>query len=97
MRRYTITLGASTTAGGTVTSANHLDLIDGVPVALVGDRCWCPACASEGFIGADGARMNDCCDGRQVALSDDLCLCGCTPPPRLVAAQTLVCQVVGAA
>ena len=27
-------------------------------------------------------------DGRQQALSDDLCQCGCSSPPRLVASQT---------
>ena len=26
-------------------------------------------------------------DGRRVALSDDLCICKCDPPPKLVASQ----------
>lgn len=92
--RYFITLGAPTSAGGKVTSANHTKVIDGAPVALAGDSCWCPACGSDGVIGLDGPRLSDLVEGREIALGDDLCLCGCSPPPRLIASQTLVCQTI---
>lgn len=94
MQRYYITLGAPTSANGKVTSANHLDTIDDVPVALEGDTCWCPACNSEGVIGLNGPRLGETFDGREVALNDDLCLCKCTPPPRLLASQTLAYQII---
>lgn len=96
IKRYTITLGAGTTAGGKVISASHLDTIDGVGVALEGDRVQCPGCGSEGVIALDGPRLPERYEGREVALGDDLCLCGCSPPPRLVAIQTLACQVLSA-
>jgi uncharacterized Zn-binding protein involved in type VI secretion len=95
--RYFITLGAPTTAGGRVTSANHAATIDDVPMALEGDTCWCPVCLSEGVIRPDGPRLSDTFDGRELALADDLCVCKCSPPPRLVAAQTFMCQSVDAA
>lgn len=87
--RYYITLGATTTAGGTVTSASSLLALNGVKVALEGDQVSCPACDTTGTIGLDGPRMVARDNGRQYALSDDLCLCRCSPPPRMVATQQL--------
>ena len=40
--RYFITLGAPTTKGGKVTSGSRFRTIDAVPVAVIGDTCWCP-------------------------------------------------------
>lgn len=54
MQRFHITLGAPTTANGKVISANHLDTINGIPMALEGDKCWCTACDAEGIIVLDG-------------------------------------------
>lgn len=96
IKRYYITLGAGTTAGGKVISASQLDTIDGIGVALEGDRVQCPGCDSEGVIALDGPRLRERYDGREVALGDDLCLCGCSPPPRLVASQSFACQVLSA-
>jgi uncharacterized Zn-binding protein involved in type VI secretion len=92
--RYFITLGAPTTHGGKVTSGNRVRTIDALPVAVAGDTCWCPRCLSEGVIVPDGPRLDETLDGRLLALHDDLCACKCTPPPRLVAAQTLACQSI---
>jgi uncharacterized Zn-binding protein involved in type VI secretion len=92
--RYFITLGTPTTAGGKVTTANHFETIEGVPLALAGDSCWCPACDSEGVISPDGPRLGDSFEGRELALADDLCICRCSPPPRLVAAQTFMYQTI---
>lgn len=90
--RHYITLGSSTTAGGTVTSASSLLSLNGVRVALEGDQVSCPACNCTGVIGLDGPRVQARDNGRQHALSDDLCLCQCHPPPRLVAAHQLSLQ-----
>ena len=92
--RYVITLGAATTVGGKVSSASRFETIDGAPVAVAGDSCWCPKCLSEGVIRPDGPRLPDAIDGREVALHDDLCICTCRPPPRLVATQTLLFQSI---
>ena len=92
--RYFITLGAPTTAGGKVTSGSRFRTINEVPVAVAGDTCWCPACLAEGVIVPDGPRLDETVDGRLVALHDDLCVCKCNPPPRLVAAQSFMCQSI---
>lgn len=92
--RYYITLGASTTAGGKVSSVDHQDTIFGMRVALERDKCWCPQCNSEGVITLHGPRVSTTFGGREAALSDDLCVCKCNPPPRLVATQNVVCQTV---
>lgn len=94
MRRYTVTLGSPTTAGGRVTSAGSDSLIDGAPVALEGDSVACPACGSAGRILCVGPRIPETWNGRHVALENDLCTCRCTPPPRLLASQTTRCQVL---
>jgi uncharacterized Zn-binding protein involved in type VI secretion len=87
-RRFNITLGATTTAGGIVTTGCPLDTLDGVPLALEGDAIDCPACHGTGRIQCNGQRASSTFDGKQYALSDDLCICNCDPPPRLVANQT---------
>jgi uncharacterized Zn-binding protein involved in type VI secretion len=94
MKRYHITLGAGTTAGGKVTTATSCCSINGVKVALEGDKIICPACKSEGSIQIFGPRIPESWNGKQVALQDDLCVCKCPLPPRLVANQSLKCQVV---
>ncbi len=96
IKRYHITLGAATTAGGVVTSASALMTINGVRVALDGDTVSCKACNSSGYIKADGPRLGDRCNGREFALTDDLCICKCDPPPRLVHNQRLRSQTIAA-
>jgi uncharacterized Zn-binding protein involved in type VI secretion len=96
MERYHITLGASTTAGGKVISATSSRSINGADVAYAGDQVSCPQCNSTGVIQPDRPRNSDVFNGRQVALSDDLCLCKCNPPPRLVANQTFSKQIINA-
>lgn len=95
MERYTITLGATTTAGGKVISASSMGSINGVQIALENDVIFCPACKSKGEILCVGPRIPETWNGKQVALENDLCLCGCFPSPRLVANQSLRSQVTG--
>jgi uncharacterized Zn-binding protein involved in type VI secretion len=92
MKRYTITLGAKTTCGGKVISASANGRINGVPIALENDSISCPACLCEGKILCVGPRLPEKWNGKQVALENDLCICRCSPAPRLIANQTLRCQ-----
>lgn len=94
MRRYTITLGASTTAGGKVITASANGSINGVQIALENDLIFCPACKSQGKILCVGPRIPEAWNGKQIALGDDLCVCACPTPPKLVANQTLRSQVI---
>lgn len=94
MKRYHITLGASTTANGVVTSASALITINGAQIALEGDPVSCPRCASVGVIRCIGPRIPERYNGKQVALENDLCICNCPRPPRLLANQTLKSQYI---
>ena len=92
MKRYTITLGATTTVGGKVISASSNGSINGSPIALENDLVFCPVCKSQGEIRCMEPRIPELWNGKKVALEDDLCLCGCPTPPRLVPNQSLRCQ-----
>lgn len=96
MKRYHITLGAPTTAGGKVTTASSSISINGTRIALEDDKVFCAGCNSEGVIKLDGPRLSERFNGRQVALNDDLCICKCSPPPRLVNSQTHKSQTINA-
>lgn len=95
MKRHTITLGASTTAGGKVISASSHGSINGVKIALEEDVIFCPACKSQGKIVCTGPRIPETWNGKNVALENDLCLCGCPSPPKLVPNQSVRYQVIG--
>ncbi|WP_198420944.1 PAAR domain-containing protein [Massilia atriviolacea] len=94
MRRYTITLGARTSAGGRVVSASGSGCINGVPIALEGDLVACPACKATGRILCVGPRIPEMSDGKHVALENDLCTCRCVPPPKLLTVQIMRSQVL---
>jgi uncharacterized Zn-binding protein involved in type VI secretion len=94
MRRYHITLGASTTAGGKVVSASSNGSINGTRIALEGDAVTCPACKATGKISCVTPRIPETWNGKQVALENDLCICKCSTPPKLKPNQSLRCQVL---
>ena len=94
MRRYFITLGAPTNAGGKVVSASSESQIDGAAIALEGDLVACPACGTTGKIRCVDPRIPETWNGRNVALENDLCICRCDTPPRLMTSQVLRSQVI---
>ncbi|CAM2168930.1 PAAR domain-containing protein [Paraburkholderia sacchari] len=90
VRRYDILNGDRTTADGTVMSRDSGDKIGIRDQAYEYDEVWCPACQSIGRIVCNGPRFSmKGPDGREGALSDDLCVCKCDPPPRLIPSQYL--------
>ncbi|MBC2690421.1 PAAR domain-containing protein [Pseudomonas kielensis] len=64
MRRYHITVGAKTTADGTVMTGYEFWTIDGQPIAREGDEVACPACDSTGVIVCDGPHLVDLMQAR---------------------------------
>jgi uncharacterized Zn-binding protein involved in type VI secretion len=92
--RYHVTVGARTTAGGKVMSAAPFKTIEGAAVAHADDPVSCPACNTVGLIQPDGPRLSEAFNGKEVALGDDLCICKCKPPPRLIAVQSFSCQEI---
>ncbi len=93
-KRYHIRDGAKTTKSGTVRASASWFKLDGLALAREGDSVDCAACGTEGVIQCVQPRMPDHLDGRQFALNDDLCICGCNPPPKLIAEQTTRFQLL---
>ncbi|MDP9645591.1 PAAR domain-containing protein [Paraburkholderia sp. 22098] len=91
MKRYLILNGDKTTANGVVQAVPTTIQLSDKDVAHEGDPVACPACNTTGKIQCDGPRqVMTAPDGRHAALSDDLCICGCHPPPRLVSSQQMM-------
>jgi uncharacterized Zn-binding protein involved in type VI secretion len=67
---------------------------NGVRYALEDDRIDCPVCGQQGVIKCVPPRLQASYNGKQYALEHDLCICGCTPPPRLIANQDHDCQII---
>ena len=87
-RRYDITKGDSTTVGGVVEGGDGNDTLGGREQAYENDPVWCPACKTMGRIVCVGPRLSMTApDGREAALSDDLCVCRCDQSPRLIPSQ----------
>lgn len=88
VRRYDILKGDRTTSDGTVTGGDPNDRIGDREQAYEQDEVWCPACRSIGRVVCDGPRLSmKGPDGREGALSDDLCVCKCNVSPRLLQSQ----------
>lgn len=87
-KRFYIHVGDTTTSAGKVLTGLPTSTWHGIPNAFDGDAVECPKCHSIGQIRVVGSRISSVgSHGRQRALSGDLCLCKCSPPPRLVASQ----------
>ncbi|MGJ7582318.1 PAAR domain-containing protein [Variovorax sp. RHLX14] len=87
-KRFYIHVGDTTTSAGKVLTGLSTSTWHGMPNAFDGDAVECPKCGSVGQIRTVGSRISSVgSHGRQRALSGDLCLCKCSPPPRLVASQ----------
>ncbi|WP_091876463.1 PAAR domain-containing protein [Massilia yuzhufengensis] len=93
-RRFYINAGDRTTSDGVVSVRSNFSTVDGVSLAREGDPVECPVCDTQGVIKCVAPRLSDSFEGRQYALSDDLCICNCDPPPRLVAGQIEEFQIV---
>ena len=97
MRRYYILEGDKTTVDGIVqkhTGAGSTFSWHGRTQSHIGDKVACPACKSVGEITATGARHPFDNHGHTPALNDDICICKCSPPPKLVHSQTSFFQEV---
>ncbi len=87
-KRFYIHVGDTTTSAGKVLTGLSTSTWHGIPNAFDGDAVKCPKCGIVGHIRVVGSRVPSTgSHGRQRALSGDLCLCRCNPPPRLVASQ----------
>jgi uncharacterized Zn-binding protein involved in type VI secretion len=94
LRRYHIRAGATTTAGGVVKASSDWNKLNGIPLAREGDPVDCPTCGGQGVIKCVMPRLTERFQGKEYALSDDLCVCGCHPPPKLIADQNCKYQTI---
>ncbi|MDC4362061.1 PAAR domain-containing protein, partial [Acinetobacter baumannii] len=86
-----ITIGCPTTGGGQVISGNSMFLIDGIPVACVGDKATCPTHKVVATIISGDPNMQ--IFGKAAARVNDSLSCGC----KLLPQQNLVVQDNGGA
>lgn len=59
----------------------------GIPVAREGDPVFCPVCKRPGVVACTGPRWPYSDNGKEMALSGDICLCGCPKPPVFFASR----------
>ena len=88
MRRALIKLGDKTTAGGTVVDGEPASKHHGTPLSYHGASIYCPACKQTGRACNVPPMRPMGFMGKQALLENDICLCGCQPPPRLIASQS---------
>lgn len=87
--RFYIHVGDTTTSAGKVLTGRNDSLFLGHESSFEDDQVFCPACNSVGVIRCVGTRISAIGPhGKEEALSGDLCICRCSPPPRLVASQS---------
>lgn len=77
--------GDLTTAGGVVIAPGDNNTVMGRQVALADDKVECPSCKTTGFIRSVPPTPAQSHHGRQFAYGGDICICGCHPPPRVIA------------
>jgi len=87
MRRYYLKKGDKSSAGGVVLEGEETCTHYGTAMTYHGAKVWCPACKTTGVICNVPPYRPDTIMGKQTALDNDLCICKCSPPPRLIASQ----------
>jgi len=89
MRRNNLIQGDQTTSGGRIIGAvDARQSACGKVLALEGDEVYCPKCKTPGRVVCIPPRNQQRFHGRQAALDGDLCICKCTPSPRISSSQT---------
>lgn len=97
MRRYHIVEGDKTTVDGIVqphTGNGAKVTWHGKIKSYIGDKVLCKACNSMGVIQASGSRVSFSAHKLMPALNDDLCICKCNPPPKLINSQTVFYETI---
>lgn len=87
MRRMFILVGDATTHDGCVIEGESSSTHHGKAMSYHGARVYCRTCQSEGRIVGVPPYRPMTLMGKQVALENDLCVCKCDPPPRLLPSQ----------
>lgn len=87
-KRYDLMQGDKTTTGATILNGDSTDMLGDREQAYEGDPVACPVCKTIGRIVCVGPRHSMTApDGREAALSDDICLCLCNPSSYFLPSQ----------
>ena len=97
MRRYHVKQGDKTTAGGVVLEGIANTFHHDTLLSFVGAKIYCHGCKSQGVLAPEGPRFPDDFMGHKPALNNDICICRCDPPPRLLASQGTMYEEYGPA
>lgn len=83
-----ITIGCNTTGGGKVITGNNTFLVDGIPIACIGDKATCPKHKTVSTIITGDPYLQVM--GKSVARVNDVLSCGCKilPKQNLVVGDT---------
>lgn len=82
--------GDKATNGAVIIGGSATSTYEGIPTAREGDPVYCPVCKRTGVIVCVGPRWSSTEDGKEEALSGDICACGCMPPPVFQASRPYV-------
>jgi len=87
-KRYDLMKGDKTPTGATILNGDSTDMLGDREQAYEGDPVACPVCKTIGRIVCVGPRFSMTSpDGREAALSDDICLCICIPSSHFIPSQ----------
>jgi uncharacterized Zn-binding protein involved in type VI secretion len=87
-KRYDLVQGDKTTTGATILNGDSTDMLGDREQAYENDAVACPVCKTIGRIVCVGPRHSMTSpDGREAALSDDICLCNCIPGSHFLPSQ----------
>jgi uncharacterized Zn-binding protein involved in type VI secretion len=82
--------GDKATNGAVIIGGSTMSSYEGMPTAREGDPVYCPVCKRNGAIVCVGPRWPSTDDGKEEALSGDICSCDCRPPPVFHASRPYV-------
>jgi uncharacterized Zn-binding protein involved in type VI secretion len=87
-KRYDLMKGDKTTTGATILNGDSNDMLGDREQAYESDPVACPVCKTIGRLVCVGPRLSMTSpDGREAALSDDICLCVCVPSSHFLPSQ----------
>ncbi|SAL17050.1 hypothetical protein AWB69_00903 [Caballeronia udeis] len=90
-KRYDLVQGDKTTTGATILNGDSTDMLGDREQAYEGHPVACPVCKTIGRIVCVEPRHSMTSpDGREAALSDDICLCLCHPSSRFLPSQYIL-------
>jgi uncharacterized Zn-binding protein involved in type VI secretion len=86
MNRKAVLVGDPLSSGGQVLPGTLTQItVKGTPLATIGSEAECAACQSVGLIAKAGGPYRPTMHGHEMALENDIVLCKCPVPPRLIA------------